>query len=146
MGSTGAVRDRENKRKRQSTCLCEDYFSNHTLQPGRFRARNDLAVSRNWYQPALAETLCDQGDLAEARKLQEEALDILRRVLGPEHPYTTTSAWNLFLTLQNLDELAAAAAVLERDLLWLLDRDPATLGSDQRTISQFVAQANRENG
>ncbi len=26
----------------------------------------------------------------------------------------------------------------ERDLLWLLDRDPATLGADQRKIREYV--------
>ena len=34
----------------------------------------------------LAATLRAQGDLAGARKLHEEVLDIRRRVLGPEHP------------------------------------------------------------
>jgi hypothetical protein len=47
-----------------------------------------------------------QGDLAGARKLQEETLDIRRRVLGPEHPDTSTSAWNLLRTLQDSGELA----------------------------------------
>ncbi len=28
---------------------------------------------------------------------------------------------------------------LERDLFWLLDRDPATLGADQRQIREYVA-------
>jgi hypothetical protein len=30
--------------------------------------------------------------------------------------------------------------VLERDLLWLLDRNPVTLGADQRKIREQVAQ------
>jgi hypothetical protein len=29
--------------------------------------------------------------------------------------------------------------VLERDLLWLLDRDPAKLGADQRKIRALVS-------
>jgi hypothetical protein len=53
---------------------------------------------------------------------------------------TTISAWNLFRTLHDLGEREAARAVLERDLRWLLDRDPATLGADQRKIREYVAQ------
>ncbi len=34
----------------------------------------------------------------------------------------------------------------ERDLLWLLDRDPATLGADQRQIRENVAQVVKESG
>ena len=77
----------------------------------------------------LAQMLHAQGDLAGgARKLQEDTLTVKRCVLGPEHSSTTISAWNLFQTLQDLGERAAALAIPERDLLWLLDRDPATLG------------------
>ncbi len=94
----------------------------------------------------LALTLSAQGDLAGARKLQEEVLDIWRRVLGPERPNTSISAWNLFRTLEDLGEREAARAVLERDLLWLLDRDPATLGADQRQIREYVARQVKKNG
>ena len=86
------------------------------------------------------------GDLAGARKLQEETLAIQRRVLGPEHPNTSISAWNLFLTLRDLGDHAAARAVLKRDLLWLLDRDPATLGADQRKIRDYVAEVVKKSG
>jgi hypothetical protein len=61
-------------------------------------------------------------------------------VLGPQHPDTSVSAWNLFLTLQDLGERDAAGAILERDLLWLRGRDPATLGADQREISEMLAR------
>ncbi|HMD97480.1 MAG TPA: hypothetical protein VKM93_09165 [Terriglobia bacterium] len=60
-------------------------------------------------------------------------------MLGPEHPSTSISAWNLFRSLQELGERDAARAILERDLLWLLGRDPATLGADQRKIRKWVA-------
>ena len=40
----------------------------------------------------FALTLYDQGDLAEARKIQEEVLETMRRVLGSEHPDTSGSA------------------------------------------------------
>jgi hypothetical protein len=64
----------------------------------------------------------------------------------PEHPSTTVSAWNLFLTLRDLGERSAARAVLERDLLWLIDRDPATLGAGQRKIREMVAEAVKAPG
>lgn len=94
----------------------------------------------------LAETLSSQGDPAGARKLHEETLDIWRRVLGPEHPSTSMSAWNLFLTLRDLRDHEAAQVVLKRDLLWLLDRDPATLGANQRKIREYVAQIVKGSG
>ncbi len=93
----------------------------------------------------LAITLQDQGDLAGVRKLQEETLLLIGRVLGPEHPHTSISAWNLFLTLYSLGEAAAARGVLNRNLLWLLDRDPATLGANQRNIREHVAQTVKDD-
>ena len=94
----------------------------------------------------LAQTLYAQGDLAGARLLQEEALAIRRRLLGPEHPNTSVSAWSLCVTLHNLGEREAAWAVLKRDLLWLLDRDPATLGADQRDAREYVAREVKKSG
>jgi hypothetical protein len=61
-------------------------------------------------------------------------------VLGPEHPNTTVSAWNLFLILTELNDLNAAGWLLQNDLRWLLDRDPASLGADQRKIRGWVAK------
>jgi hypothetical protein len=88
----------------------------------------------------LAGTLSAQGDLEGARNLYEAALTIWRRVLGPEHPSTSISAWNLFGTLRDLGNYEAEGTVLKRDLLWLLDRDPTTLGADQRKVREYVAQ------
>ena len=47
----------------------------------------------------LAETLRTEGDLDQARKLQEEVLAIRRREMGLEHPDTLTSMNNLAGTL-----------------------------------------------
>jgi hypothetical protein len=88
----------------------------------------------------LAGTLSAQGDLAGARQQQEQVLEASRRLLGPDHPDTSVSAWWLCVTLHNLGEREAARAVLKRDLLWMLDRDPATLGADQRKAREYVAQ------
>jgi hypothetical protein len=94
----------------------------------------------------LAGTLYAQGDLAGARKLQEKTLHICRRVLGPEHPDTLTSASKLFRTLQDLGEHGAAGTVLKRDLLWLLDRDPDTLGFGQGIVREYVAETVKKYG
>jgi tetratricopeptide (TPR) repeat protein len=93
-----------------------------------------------------AETLRAQGDLAGARKLHDEALTLRRRVLGPKHSDTTDSAWNLFRTLLGSGERAAAQAVLDRDLVWLLDCDPATLSADQRKARDYVAGMVKKSG
>ncbi len=88
---------------------------------------------------SVAHTLYAQGDLAGARQQQEQVLEASRRLLGEEHPDTSVAAWNLFGTLRELGEHVDARAVLERDLLWLLDRDPATLGVAQRKVREYVA-------
>ena len=85
-------------------------------------------------------TLKTQGDFARARKLLEDAFAIQRRVLGSKHPTTTHSAWLLIELLHALDDRAAARVVMERDLLWLLDCDPAGLGAIQREIHGFLVQ------
>ncbi|MEA3323612.1 MAG: tetratricopeptide repeat protein [Euryarchaeota archaeon] len=88
----------------------------------------------------LATTLYGQGDLDGARKIQEEVLEIRRRILGEEHRDTSVSAWNLLTTLAKIDDPVRARTVLENDLIWLLDRDPASLGADQRWIREMVSQ------
>jgi hypothetical protein len=76
----------------------------------------------------LAQTLYARGDLAGARQ----------HLLGEEHPDTSGAAWNLWRTLHDLGEHTAARRILERDLLWLLARDPDTLGAEQRKIREYV--------
>jgi hypothetical protein len=91
----------------------------------------------------LAGTLQAQGDLTGAREKQEEVLDITRRILGDEHPDTSVSAWNLFYTLFEMDD-PKAKAVLKNDLLWLMERDPATLGANQQQIREMIIQLIRD--
>lgn len=88
----------------------------------------------------LANTLEVQGDLTGARWLHGVVLDIRRRVQGEEHEETTISAWNLFSTLSKMDDAKSAKDILERDLIWLLERDPQRLSSDQRKIREMVAE------
>ncbi|PXF61671.1 MAG: hypothetical protein C4B59_02085 [Candidatus Methanogaster sp.] len=88
----------------------------------------------------LAETLQVQGDLAEAREIQEQVLETTWRVLGSEHPSTSISAWNLFSTYIAMDDSIGARTVLETDLIWLRDRDPASLGAVQQKIRETITQ------
>ena len=64
----------------------------------------------------LAETLRAQGDLAGARRLQEQTLDIYCRVLGLEHPNALTMMNNLALTLRAQGDLAEARKMQEKTL------------------------------
>jgi hypothetical protein len=81
-------------------------------------------------------TLQAQGDLAGARGLNEQVLDLRRRLLGEEHPDTSMSVFNLFATLLQADEPKSARSLFAQHLAWLLERDPATLGADQRRIRE----------
>jgi tetratricopeptide (TPR) repeat protein len=92
----------------------------------------------------LAGTLRAQGDLAGAREKQEEVLKIRRRILGVEHHDTSLSAWNLFSALREMGDSIGARTVLETDLCWLLDRDPATLGAYQQQIREMIIQLIRD--
>src|ERR1700675_2885962 len=70
--------------------LCKEH-------PGTLRSMNNLA-----------QTLYAQGDLAGARKLQEQVLEAMTRLLGKEHPNTVTSMLNLAQMLQAEGDLAWA--------------------------------------
>jgi tetratricopeptide (TPR) repeat protein len=81
-----------------------------------------------------------QGYLERAREIQKEVLETTRRVSGKEHPHTSRASWNLFTTILELGDSDSARTILENDLLWLLDRDPASLGAAQRRIREMVRQ------
>jgi hypothetical protein len=87
----------------------------------------------------LAEVLGAQGHVKKARALQEEALELSRRVRTREHPETSVVAWNLLQTLRRLRDREASRAVLENDLLWLLHQAPETLDWQQRQIREWLS-------
>jgi hypothetical protein len=60
----------------------------------------------------LAIALAGEGRDAESEKLFREILDIHRRVLGPEHPDTAASAYNVACTLARKGNRDEALAVL----------------------------------
>ena len=86
----------------------------------------------------LAETLRAQGELEGARKIQEQVLEIRRRLLGAEHPNTSISAWNLLNTMSEMGDVDESKKILENDLVWLLDRDPESLGAHQGQIREKI--------
>ncbi len=65
----------------------------------------------------LALTLGALHKLHEARKLEEEALAIHKRVLGPEHPQTLNSMHHLALMLHDLGKLEEARKLNEEILV-----------------------------
>jgi tetratricopeptide (TPR) repeat protein len=68
----------------------------------------DTLISMN----NLAATLWSTGDHIGARTLEEQVLEIRRRVLGPEHPRTLTSMNNLASTLWSMGDHAGARTLL----------------------------------
>jgi tetratricopeptide (TPR) repeat protein len=94
----------------------------------------------------LATTLETQGDLGAALALQEQAMLICRRVLGDNHPNTSILAWNLVTKFLRAGESNAANKLLQSTLLWLLERDPSSLGGDQRLIRGYVSGIHKQLG
>lgn len=93
-----------------------------------------------WAMNNLASTLRAQGDFAASRALMEQVLDATRRVLGETHSRTLASAWNLFILAVQMNDAAAARTTFERDLLWLMQRDPEVLDSTAQAIrAEIVA-------
>lgn len=80
----------------------------------------------------------ERGSYAGARRLQEGVLEARWRRLGEEHPDTSITAWNLLGTLLQSEDPSAAAEVLTGDLIWLLKRDPKTLGAAQSQIREML--------
>jgi hypothetical protein len=66
-------------------------------------------------------------------------LEIRRRILGEKHPDTSNSEWNLLMSLLKLGEQSAAKAV-SKNLAWLLERTPESLGAVHRQIRSNLEQ------
>ena len=62
---------------------------------------------------SLGNVLRNLGELEEARQLHEEALETKRRVLGPDHPHTLGTMWNLAFVLVEQGELEEARKLYE---------------------------------
>ena len=60
----------------------------------------------------LARDYADEHRLEEAYRLATEVLDSSRRVLGPDHPMSESSAW-LTSNVGGLEEISSKPVVLE---------------------------------
>ena len=92
----------------------------------------------------LAVTLRNQGDLAGARALEDQALAVRRRVLGEEHPDTLTSMSNLAEALSSQGDLAGARKLQDQALAVrrrvLGEEHPDTLNSMNNLASTLWSQ------
>ena len=61
----------------------------------------------------LASTYRIQGRWAEAEKLFVQVMEASKTVLGPEHPNTLITMWNLSHTLKELHPRAEALSLLQ---------------------------------
>jgi tetratricopeptide (TPR) repeat protein len=73
---------------------------------------------------SLASLLQAQGNLSEARKYCERALEICEKVLGPSHPDTAENLNDLGYLLQEQKDMQGARHLLDRALAIREDIDP----------------------
>jgi hypothetical protein len=78
----------------------------------------------------LANVLSYEGRYAEAEKIDRETLDIQRRVLGPEHPDTAISTYNLGCIAAHRDRRDEALSLLREAVDHGLSA-PGALGMDK---------------
>lgn len=82
---------------------------------------------------------------AGTRKLEKQVLDLRWKVLGKEYPATSMSVCNLF-TLSNGGDLDAAKDIMEKYILWLIDRGPTIPAVEQQKIREIIIEIiKREN-
>lgn len=86
-----------------------------------------------------------RGELAVARKLQEQTLEIWERVLGAEHLDTLIARSNLAATLADLGDLASARKLHEQTQE-ILERVQGTDHPDTLTSRNNLAETIRELG
>ena len=86
----------------------------------------------------LAQAWVGLGNVTQACKLHEETLPIRRSMLGREHPDTSIAAYSLYATYLKLNEKDQAQKIMDLDLSWLVDQDPANLGWYQRIIREAL--------
>ena len=86
----------------------------------------------------LAETLQSLGNHRHARVLRRDALTARQHVYGAEAVETARSALQLVHVLRELDDTAELRDVLERELGWLVERDPGTLEAELVAIRAWV--------
>ena len=86
----------------------------------------------------LGQTVAELGELERGRELLEGAIAGYLPTLGPEHNSTTNAISELAAVLEMQGDTEGAEAQIQR-LCWLLERDEATLASQQRGIRSQIA-------
>jgi hypothetical protein len=85
-----------------------------------------------------------QGDHMRARRLQQRALEMMKRVLGEEHPNTLTSTVNLGLILLEAGENKIALGLLRK----IFARQRKVIGDqhlDTIAIANLLTQLEHES-
>jgi hypothetical protein len=101
--------------------------------PDTLKAMHNLVLTRR-----------SVGDEVGAQKLQQQVLGTMRQRLGSEHPLTTVAARVLLAIYVARGDSDATNRLLREDLLWLLDRDPASLTEQQRWIQAELREFERQ--
>jgi hypothetical protein len=58
--------------------------------------------------------------------------------LGGKHPDTTISAYNLLVTLFELQKIEEAMRIFHSDLSWLIDAELQSLSYDQKRVHDML--------
>jgi eukaryotic-like serine/threonine-protein kinase len=127
---SGLTKDPETQ-ARMMYVMGDVYNSVGLIQQGEALVARAVGIQRKLLGPEDPETLTsesllsvlllDEGQYAEAEKLQRETLETRRRVLGPEHLDTVRSMGRLAGIL-SLQGRGAEAEALERDAIAILSR------------------------
>lgn len=80
----------------------------------------------------------ERGSYQAAKTGFRNEWELRKRIHGNEHPDTTVSAWSLYRTLEDLQEMDSAGEVLSKHLDWLLQSDPDRLAASQTQIRQML--------
>ena len=107
-------------------CYVQQAGANH---PSSLAAKGDLAI-----------VLFKLGHDEEAASLEREAFESARTHLGKNHPVTSVLAWHRALSYERCGDPISSRNVVVDDLVWLLAKDPACLGADQKAIRALLAE------
>ena len=94
----------------------------------------------------LAATVGSMGRHGEAREHLERALEIRRRVLGPDHPYVANDLLELAVSLLALERVNEALPLLERalEIYGTVDGDPSELANVRFELARALERAGRD--
>ncbi|MCK5228722.1 MAG: tetratricopeptide repeat protein, partial [Desulfobulbaceae bacterium] len=111
--------------------LLDDNITIHNRNQQNIR---DSIKELNTNMSSLAKAMVDIGEYNRAKKILVPELERRAQTLGPDHPDTTSAAWNLYATLLQLREINGAKKIISKHLLWLLEENVTLRDSDQKQI------------